>query len=192
MVEPLDRYSTVSIILHWLIAALIVFNLVGGVLMEMLVGSAQTRLFHIHKSTGLTILMLSLVRLGWRLANPWPPLLSTMQCWEKVLARTVHVGFYILMIGVPLVGWATASAWGLASTGRLWGIFPWPDLPIPNSRSLYSTLATLHLSLALCLLGLLALHVAGALKHRFWSHDDALRRMIPWLKPQGDRSRPHD
>jgi cytochrome b561 len=192
MAEPLDRYSTVSVILHWLIAALILFNLLGGVLMEKLEGPAQTSLFHIHKSTGLTILMLSLVRLGWRLANPWPPLPSAMANWEKLLARAVHVGFYVLMIGIPLVGWATASAWGPASTGRFWGVIPWPDLPTPDSRELYETLGTLHAALALGFLGMLALHVAGALKHQFWSHDDELRRMMPWLKPRGapgDRAR---
>jgi len=188
MAEPLDRYSTVSIVLHWLIAALILLNLLGGFLMETLEGPAQTRLFHAHKSTGLTILMLSLVRLGWRLANPWPPLPSAMATWEKMLARAVHVGFYILMIGVPLAGWATASAWGPASTGLFWGLIPWPDLPTPDSRELYGTLATLHLGLALGILGLLALHVAGALKYQFWSHDDVLGRMIPWLKPDGARS----
>jgi len=191
MAEPPNRYSAVSICLHWLIAALILCSFATAFVMAALEGPAQTQLFHIHKSTGLTILMLSLVRLGWRLANPWPALPPAMAGWEKAVARAVHIGFYILMIGLPLIGWATASAWGPASTGRFWGVVSWPDLPTPDSRELYGRLATLHVALAFVMLGLLALHVAGALKHQFWTKDDTLRRMIPWLKPRtanGDRA----
>jgi hypothetical protein len=97
------RYSLVSITLHWTIAALIVTQIpLGWRMSDLPFGSAKFELFQLHKSIGITILALSLVRLGWRLTHPAPPLPDHMGRWEKILARATHVGFYVVMIATPL------------------------------------------------------------------------------------------
>ena len=176
MAEPRNRYSIVSLILHWLIAALVVTQVALITVYE----STESRDFvNAHKSVGLTILVLTLVRLGWRIANPAIPLPDTMRRWERLLARATHVLFYVFMIGMPLAGWAASSA---AGRDILWfGLFPWPLLPIGGGREMEGQLMDMHELAAKALYVLLALHVAGALKHHFIDRDNVLHRMIPWI-----------
>ena len=176
MAEPRNRYSIVSLILHWLIAALVVTQVALITVYE----STESRDFvNAHKSVGLTILVLTLVRLGWRIANPAIPLPDTMRRWERLLARATHVLFYVFMIGMPLAGWAASSA---AGRDILWfGLFPLPLLPIGGGREVAGQLMDLHELAAKALYVLLALHVAGALKHHFIDRDNVLHRMIPWI-----------
>ena len=176
MAEPRNRYSIVSLILHWLIAALVVTQVALITVYE----STESRDFvNAHKSVGLTILVLTLVRLGWRIANPAIPLPDTMRRWERLLARATHVLFYVFMIGMPLAGWAASSA---AGRDILWfGLFPWPLLPIGGGREVAGQLMDMHELAAKALYVLLALHVAGALKHHFIDRDNVLHRMIPWI-----------
>lgn len=184
------RYGAVAMSLHWLIAAMILFMLGLGLFMTNL-DEADERtfpLFQLHKSIGLTILMLSLVRLVWRLANPIPALPSRMGAWEGFAARGVHVLFYVLMIAIPLMGWATVSSAPLAVPTMWFGLFEWPhipflaDLPRAEKRMVEGPFATTHAVLALSMLGLVALHAAAALKHQFRDKDDVLKRMLPWTK----------
>lgn len=100
-----DRYTRVAITLHWLIAAAILYNLASGLLNDVL----PRWFFVFHVSSGLTILILSVVRVGWRLTHKPPPLLP-MQGWERALAHTVHVLLYTAMLVMPLSGWAMISA----------------------------------------------------------------------------------
>ena len=176
MAEPRNRYSIVSLILHWLIAALVVTQVALITVYE----STESRDFvNAHKSVGLTILVLTLVRLGWRIANPAIPLPDTMRRWEKLLARATHILFYAFLIGMPLVGWAASSA-----NGReiVWfGLFQWPLLPIDGGREMAGQLMDLHELAAKALYVLLALHIVGALKHHFVDRDNVLHRMIPWI-----------
>ena len=176
MAEPRNRYSIVSLILHWLIAALVVTQVALITVYE----STESRDFvNAHKSVGLTILVLTLVRLGWRIANPAIPLPDTMRRWERLLARATHVLFYVFMIGMPLAGWAASSAAGL---DILWfGLFPWPLLPIGGGREMEGQLMDMHELAAKALYVLLALHVVSALKHHFVDRDNVLHRMIPWI-----------
>ena len=185
-----DRYGAVAMTLHWLLAALIVFMLGLGLFMTSLEETDPRTfpLFQLHKSIGLTILMLSLVRLGWRLANPVPPLPSGMSAWERFAARGVHVLFYILMIAIPVMGWATVSSAPLAVPTMWFGLFEWPhipflaDLPRAEKRVIEGPLAATHAVLALSMLALVVLHVGAALKHQFRDRDDVLKRMLPWTK----------
>ena len=105
MAEPRNRYSTVSLVLHWLIAALVIAQIVLVTAHEATEGPASREFMNLHKSVGLSILVLTLVRLGWRIANPAIPLPMAMPRWQKLLARTNHVLFYVLLIAMPLVGW---------------------------------------------------------------------------------------
>ena len=177
MAEPRNRYSTVSLILHWLIAALVVTQvaLVAG--HEAIEGDRA--LLNLHRSVGLSILLLTLGRLGWRVANPAIPLPDAMRRWEKLLARATHVLFYAFLIAMPLVGWAASSA---AGRDILWfGLFQWPLLPIGGGREVAGRLMDVHELAAKALYVLILLHVAGALKHHFVNRDNVLHRMIPWI-----------
>jgi cytochrome b561 len=189
------RYSIVAIALHWLIAAAIVAQIILAGRME-----AKTPLSfavtQLHKSIGISILLLSLVRLAWRLVNPPAPLPDTMARWERELARFVHVGFYVIMIGMPLTGWIMVSASARATPIVLFGHVPWPTLPLhdlaPGARKLWHAVGENgHGVLAKVIYVLLALHVAGALKHQLFSRDEpVLGRMAPgakagrWMEPR--------
>jgi cytochrome b561 len=110
MADRAQRYSAIAIVLHWSIAFAILLNLPLGLWMHEQAehGGASEGLFDIyqlHKSIGLTVLALSLVRLAWRLMHPPPPFAEGVAPWERFIAKTTHWAFYVLMIGVPLSGW---------------------------------------------------------------------------------------
>lgn len=180
MAEPRNRYSTVSLILHWLIAALVVTQLTLIALYVATKGQpSAAEYLQLHKSTGLSILVLTLGRLGWRLANPAIALPSEMPRWQRLLARSSHVLFYILLIALPLGGWAASSAAGRPITW--FGLFNWPLLPLPQDRGLAGSIMEVHELAGLLMVALIVLHVAGALKHHFVDRDNVLHRMIPWI-----------
>lgn len=191
--EAAKSYTRVAIILHWLIALMVIGQLAGGLYMQDL-PDAETdlkfRLFQLHKSFGVTILLLTLVRLGWRLTHKAPPLPEAMPALEKLAARGAHVGFYILLIALPLVGWAVVSSSPFADSVKtyLFGVIYWPHLPffegVADRKGLSHDLAEVHEYLAFAMIGLLALHVAAALKHQFINRDSVLSHMLPALKPR--------
>jgi cytochrome b561 len=178
--EPRNRYSTVSLVLHWLIAVLILVQVLLITAHEATHGQPISReLLTLHKSVGLGILMLTLLRILWRVFNPAIPLPASMPRWQKLLARITHVLFYVLLIALPLTGWAASSA-----TGReiqWFGLFQWPLLPIGGGRPVSHQLMDVHEWLVKGLYVVLALHVIGALKHQFLDRDNVLHRMIPLI-----------
>jgi cytochrome b561 len=184
------RYGAVAVTLHWVLAAAILAMLWLGLTMTSLdeTDPRTFPLFQLHKSIGLTILVLSVARLMWRLANPVPLLPATMPGWERLSARAVHLLFYVLMIAIPLLGWATVSSAALAVPTMWFGLFEWPhipflaDLPRADKRMIERPLAGVHGALALSMLALALLHAAAALKHHFRDRDDVLKRMLPWTK----------
>ncbi|MEL7485882.1 MAG: cytochrome b [Pseudomonadota bacterium] len=191
MASESARYTSVAIILHWLIALLIIGQIAGGWYMTHLVpeaSSQQFQLYQLHKSFGVTILLASLVRLGWRFTHRPPALPNGMAGWERVGARISHIAFYGLMIGVPLGGWALVSASPFAGSVPtfLFGVIPWPHLPffegVEDRAALAETIAGMHELFAKTILVLLALHIGAALKHHFVSRDDVLARMIPFIR----------
>jgi cytochrome b561 len=184
------RYGRVAMAFHWTIAAAILFMFWLGPFMASLpeTDERQFPLFQLHKSIGLTILMLSLARLLWRLSNPVPAFHQQMTRWERVAARSVHYLFYGLMIVVPLFGWATVSVSPLGVPTMWFGLFEWPDVPflgdLPRAqkRVVEGPLMATHAVLAFSTMGLAALHIAAALKHHFRDHDNVLKHMLPWTK----------
>lgn len=174
------RYSNVSIFLHWGIAALIVLNIALGWIMSAPERGLAQGPFALHQSVGVTILLLSFVRLGWRLTHPWLPLPTVMLGWEKALSRTVHVLFYVAMIGIPLLGWLAMSARGHGPT--FFGLFEIPALPIAESRAQSELFGAWHVSAVYATVALLVLHIAGALKHTYIQRNNVLGRMIPPLR----------
>lgn len=185
-----ERYTSVAIGLHWLIATLALGQIAGGLYMEGLPDSADAekfQLIQLHKSFGITILLLTLARLGWRLTHKPPPLPVAMPGWQKALARGVHVLFYALLIGVPLGGWAMVSASPLAETVQtyLFGVIPWPHLPffdgVEDRRGLAHDIAELHELGAKTMLALVVLHVGAAMKHWLMDSDGVLESMLPFM-----------
>jgi cytochrome b561/polyisoprenoid-binding protein YceI len=195
-----QRYTAVAIVLHWAIAASLLFLLPLGFIMHIRTddGDASQALFsayQLHKSIGLTVLALTLVRLAWRLMNPPPPLPAHMPGWEKFAARATHWAFYALTILLPLSGWLYVSAgWSihsdtsLAVTTRWFGLFEVPalfGLPQQSADVRADTAEaafTAHWVLAYVAIGLAVLHVAAALKHHFFDRDETLAHMVPGVK----------
>jgi len=168
-----SRYSGGAILLHWLIAALLLANVVIAFTME-----DARELMPLHKSLGITVLVLTLVRIGWRLTHAAPPLPAALAAWERIAARVTHGAFYLLLLVMPLLGWASASSgkWG---TGALFGIIPWFDLPIGKSHDLHEAMGEAHELAAYLTIALIVLHVAGALKHQLIDRNGMLARMLP-------------
>ena len=177
MSEPRHRYSAVSLTLHWLIAALIVVQIL---LINAHEAADQDRLFiGLHKAVGLSILVLTLLRLGWRVGNPALPFPTEMPRWERWLARGVQTLFYVALIVIPMTGWLASSASGREIS--FFGLFNWPLLPVGGGRDAARGFMEAHGLAVKGLYVLIVLHVAGALKHHFINRDNVLHRMIPFI-----------
>lgn len=185
--RPGARYSSVSVALHWAIAVLLLVQVwIGNWFEDLPRGPEKGEAFALHASVGATILTLSLVRLAWRLTHPAPPLPTHYHPAVRALARATHVGLYVVMIGMPLTGWAAASTSG-NPLPDVWGVIPFPRLPVSGDAA-HETAETLHVGVLLWgFWVLLALHVAGALKHHFVDRDTTLWRMLPIVRPLGSR-----
>jgi cytochrome b561 len=188
-----NRYGVVTLAFHWIMAAAILVMFVLGPYMTSLpeTDSAQFFLFQLHKSIGLTILILVTLRLIWRFASPTPEFPASMAAWQRAAARRVHLILYLLMFVAPVAGWATVSASPLSVPTMWFGFFEWPHLAFLSSlpraikRDIEPILAGAHGFLAFAMLFLTAIHAAAALKHHFWDRDDVLKRMLGWstVKP---------
>src|SRR5690606_21016501 len=167
------RYSTGALVLHWLIALALAFQLALGFAMPK--DERGFALFQLHKSVGVTILVLTLLRLGWRLTHRPPQ--AVEGGFSGFLARAVHTLLYVFMIGAPLTGWALVSTAPIQVPTLLYGVIPWPHLPLPAGIS--ETVEETHELLAWIGIALIGLHVLGALRHQFLLRDGLLRRMGP-------------
>ncbi|NCU12023.1 MAG: cytochrome b [Sphingomonadaceae bacterium] len=176
------RYSRGAIALHWIMAALIVLNFVLAELAEDAAKEDRSILMGNHKAIGITILLLTLVRIGWRMARPAPPPAETLKAWEAALSKVVHGLFYVLMLAIPLAGWAASSAYGQGAPVDMFGLFGMPALPVEHGKEPAGLFGELHETTAKLMFVLFVLHVGAALKHRFIDRDATLRRMVPWLK----------
>jgi cytochrome b561 len=171
-----DRYTAIAIALHWLLAVMIVISFSVGVTMSDLPFSpTRLKLYNWHKWAGMTILLLSALRLVWRLTHK-PPAHPPMPTWQRRTADGAHAALYLLFFAVPVAGWAYSSAAGFPIV--LYGLIPFPNIA-PVDRALAETLKAVHGALAFALAGVVLLHVAAALKHQFIDRDGLLSRMRP-------------
>lgn len=198
------RYTAVAILLHWAIAAAILANLFLGWWMAEAIDDPATQAraiagFQLHKSLGLTVLVLSTLRLLWRLTHTPPPLPDGMPLWERFAAKATHWAFYALMIVVPLSGWTYVSAqWAddkPLNVPTLWfGLFHVPHLFDAHAMTDAARKAaadrnlTAHFYLAWSMAGLFVLHVAAALKHHYVDRDKVMIQMLPAMAPPGSEA----
>jgi cytochrome b561/polyisoprenoid-binding protein YceI len=173
-----ERYSRTAIFLHWGIALALAFQLgLGWRLEHIAKGPAQFAAFQLHKSVGITILLLTLARVVIRYLHPRPPLPADAT-WAQWAAKLGHFGLYVVMLGAPITGWIIVSTAKMKFPTLLFGIIPWPHLPLGGgwrepAEGAHALLATLGLAL-------FALHVVGALRHQFLKKDPILGRMVPF------------
>lgn len=174
-------YNGVAKTLHWLVFALMSGAFAVGFYMHDLpLSPTKLQLVSWHKWTGVTIFMLVMLRLTWRLMNPPPPLPSHMSNLERAAAEGMHRLLYILMLAMPLSGWLMSSAKGFQT---VWfGIVPLPDL-LSKNPPLGKALSEVHETLGFIILAFVAVHVLAALKHHLIDRDDVLARMTPGVKP---------
>ncbi len=183
------RYTAVAILLHWLIAAGILALIVIGLMMTQF--SAQLpqmevfKLYQLHKSIGITVLLLAVLRLLWRFTHRPPPLPGEVPAAEKGAAHGLHWLLYLFMIGMPITGWAVVSSSPFNLPTVLYDLVPWPDLPIlptlANKAAVSHALAWVHAYGSWILIALLAVHIGAGLRHHFIKRDAILGRMVPGL-----------
>lgn len=185
------RYDAVAVTLHWLtVIAILCLLAMGWTMMSAKPGSPlQFVLFQWHKSVGITVLALTVLRLGWRLAHRPPPLPDTMPALEKLAAHLGHLGLYALLLGMPLTGWALVSTSPFNIPTVLYGVIPFPHLTFPaelgTKASLNATFTSAHVAGVWVMVALVVVHAAAALRHHFVLRDTVLTRMLPRFG-QGD------
>jgi cytochrome b561 len=180
-----DRYNSVAIVLHWLIALSILALLVLGWTAVLLPQGEPVRpsLFALHKSLGLTVLVLTLARIAWRLSYRAPALPDSMPGWEKAASKLGHLLFYVLMLGLPLSGWAVSSTSSRNIPTTFFGLFEVPHLPVLSTLAdkapAHEAAEAVHNAAGWVLIALLVIHVGAAIRHHLVLRDSVLTRMLP-------------
>lgn len=172
-----ERYNGVAIAFHWTIAVLVLANLPLGLLHDWIERNLDYSAMWIHKSIGLTVLVLTIGRIGWRLAHRPPPLPPGFARWEAAAAATVHISFYVVLLALPITGLVRSSGGPYPLTW--FGLFDVPKLPVTEDGAADRLASALHDRLGWLMLGLAVLHIAAAVRHRFWLKDKVLERMLP-------------
>ena len=175
MLEP--KYTRVAMLLHWSTVLLVgALYAIGWSMVDLPKGPSRSATFALHKSIGITVLALTLLRFLWRWGHPGPPLPAAIPVWRATLARGVHAAFYLMLILQPLTGYLSSSFSGYGT--QYFG------LPLPQwgqtNPPLNEFFTELHVICSVTLLGLIAVHVAGALSHALGPGEALVRRMLPW------------
>ncbi|MFO1318825.1 MAG: cytochrome b [Burkholderiales bacterium] len=176
----MQRYTRIAILLHWLIALVILSNFVfGHIMVDMTLSPTKLRYYSYHKWAGVTVFLLVIVRILWRLMNRPPELPRDMNRLERSFAHAAHGLLYLLTLAVPISGWLFSSAKGFQTV--YFGVLPIPDL-LAKNPDLAEVLVEWHEGLNFLMAAVVVLHVLAALKHHFRDRDDVLARMLPILK----------
>ncbi len=177
-----DRYARGSVTLHWLIALLLAVNFAIAWVADDLPKPLKAELMGYHKAAGITILALTVLRIVWRLIHKAPPLVPTLKPWEVALSKFTHFGFYVLMLAIPLAGWAMVSGFSHGKPTSMFGLFGMPALPVPSDKATVGLFHEMHEVFADLMIALFVLHVGAVIKHVHIDKDGTLRRMVPFLK----------
>jgi cytochrome b561 len=194
--EPVRRYNATAMVLHWLVAAMLVVNVCVGLLAANADDSNVRRLVDMHKSIGLTLLGLIIVRILWRLANKPPPLPAAYGPKQRIGAHAAHLALYAVMLLLPLTGYIHDSAWKAAAAHPivLYGLVPFPRIGVIEhldpalKEQVHTIFSAGHVYLGYVLYVLVALHIAGAIKHQVFDREPELQRMMPagYKRPDGE------
>lgn len=175
------RYTAVAQAFHWLVVAMLAAQYsVALWLVYVLPKSAEGALAQWHFSLGSSVAVVMLLRLGWRLTHPAPPPPADLGLALRLVSRVTHWIFYAAFLVLPVLGWAAASADG--ARVKLAGLIPLPML-VPKGDPFGKLMQDVHPAMAITLLALIALHIAGALYHALVKHDGVLGRMLPGRRP---------
>lgn len=170
-----ERYSRGAIAFHWTLAVLIVANLVLGIFSDSFPESF--RVMPVHKAIGITVLVLTLARIAWRLARPAPPLVPGLPAWERLAAHGSHLLLYAFSLAVPLTGWLMVSGSATRRPLDWFGLFPIPYLPV--GPAIGGSAHEAHEVLGFAFAALVAVHILAALRHHLILRDATLLRMLP-------------
>ncbi|WP_036305826.1 cytochrome b [Methylopila sp. 73B] len=175
MTPAAGGYTPTAKVLHWVVAIFVISEIIVGLSLDSIPdGPTKDTIYDLHKSTGIVILTLMIVRLAWRLTNPPPPSEPTLARWQIGLSHAVHWTLYLILLVMPILGWAGSNAFG-APVPVFW-LFEMPRIMSEN-KDLSKQILAVHGTLGFVAGGLILLHVAAALYHRFFLKDAVLARM---------------
>ncbi|HWA14074.1 MAG TPA: cytochrome b [Burkholderiales bacterium] len=174
----MQKYTRSAMALHWLIGVLVLGMLCLGLWMEDIPKGTPDRTFYfnLHKSIGVTIALLVLLRLWWRFRNPPPPLPSSLPAWQVQASRVSHALLYLCLVVMPLSGFAASQFTKYGVT--YFGMFKIPPMGWEN-REIYDLLQGIHGVTATLLIALVVVHILAALKHLVIDRDGVFQRMLP-------------
>jgi cytochrome b561 len=170
-------YTPIARALHWITAVLVLGLISVGIIMSQLLdsGPLQDRLYNLHRSTGVLILPLAIVRLLYRFSNPPLPLIDEIPAFQRFAAESMHWGLYLVLIVQPLVGWAATSAYRAPIV--VFGLFELPPI-LAQNQALSEQLFAVHRVLGILMAVMVCAHAGAALYHHFIRRDRVLMRMV--------------
>lgn len=177
--EPFVRYTQGAIAFHWVIAALVILNILLALGSEWF----EWRVIPAHKAIGITVLVLTLGRILWRATHRPPPLPRSVRPWERMAGHATHLGLYALTLALPLTGWWFSSSAPERRPLEWFGLFDIPYLPVPRSGPVTGAVHDWHIYLSWLAIALVLLHAAAALRHHWLLHDATLARILPAARP---------
>jgi len=173
------RYTAVARWLHWIIAILVIWNIASGIAHEGLPRDESAVVMDLHKSVGVTILALVLLRFLWRLGHKPPALPAGMTPWQARLAHITHWTLYALMVVLPITGWLFVSAGPtmLQRPFQWFGLFDLPRSGLARTDPITGIAHISHVLLGFLMAALVLMHIAAVFWHQFGRKDDLIRRM---------------
>lgn len=183
--QPTTRYTQTAIVFHWIIAVFVIFNVFLAWSFDYWPEKNVQIGNDLHKSIGITVFGLALMRILWRWSHQPPALAAYLKPWEARTAKIAHIVLYVLIVIMPVSGWLYDSAWkdGAAHPIHFFGLFDFPRLSFivnqpANIKKQYDAFfGVMHTKLAYVIYAFVSLHVAGALKHQFMDKKPELQRM---------------
>ena len=175
--NTINSFGYVAKSFHWVIALLIIAMLVLGYFLEDFPASVGEMPYNTHKTIGIIILALVVLRLGWRWLNIQPSYSATLPSAYKFFVRLAHYAIYLVIIAMPISGWVMSTAAGHVPHFLGWFYFPMPGISL--NEQLAGQAFQVHNVLAIILIVLVSFHVLAALFHHFVLKDNVLKRMLP-------------